>query len=132
MSRVSTPGQDKTWEAAADLSASQFCLVTGVAGPAGGVQARVNLTTGRGIGILQNKPSAAGQGAVVRLSGTSKLKVDGSGTAIAAGDPIRATTGGVGIKAVTDKDPVSAIAMEPSVANGDIIEVLIQKFDLAV
>jgi hypothetical protein len=123
---------DKTWEANADLSSNQFRFVKGVAGPAGGVQGRVGLATigTRSIGILQNKPDAAGKGAVVRLSGTSKLQVDGSGTAITVGLPLKPNAIGRGIAASTDKDHVGAIAMEPSTAAGDVIEVILEKYDL--
>lgn len=132
--RVNTPGMDKTWEANADLSASQFTFVIGVAGPAGGAQARVGLSgaNGRTIGVLQNKPTAAGLGAVVRLSGTTKLKVDGSSVAIVAGDPLKSDASARGVKAATDKDKVGAIAMEPSTAANDIIEAIVELYDLAV
>jgi hypothetical protein len=132
MARQARTGQDVTFEANADLSTLQFTAVKLVAGPAGGDDARVDASTGRSHGILQNKPPAAGQGAVIRTSGFSKFKVDGSGTPIAAGDPLKVTTGGVGVKAVADKDPVLAYAAAASTAAGDIIEVMIQKFDLAV
>ena len=132
--RVSTPGLDKSYEANADLSASQWCAVVPTAGPAGGVQARVALSgsNARAIGILQNKPSAAGLAAVIRLSGTSKMKVDGNASAIAAGDPLKSNGSGLGVKAATDKDKVLAIAMEPSTVANDIIEVLLAPYDLAV
>jgi len=118
---------DKSYEANADLSTYQFCFVKAVAGPAGGVNARLDLAEAgaRTVGILQNKPSAAGLAAVGRFLGFSKLKVDGSGTAIAAGDALKPTTGGVGIKVASNNDMVGAIAMEASSASGDIIEVLV-------
>lgn len=131
--RVHLPGQDITLEAAGDLSTHQFKFVIGAVAVAGGQQARVNVTgsNNRVIGILQNKPNAAGLGAVVRVSGRSKLVVDGSGTAIAVGSPLKSSSG-VGIVAGTDKDKVGAIALEASTANGDIIDSLIMNYDLAV
>jgi hypothetical protein len=120
---------DKTWEANADLSTLQFCFIIPATGVSP-VQMRVANATAnaRTIGIQQNKPNAAGIGTVVRLSGISKLKVDGSGTPIVVGDIIEATTNGVGIKCVTDKHNVGAIALEPSSAANDIIEVKIVEF----
>lgn len=129
--RVHMPGQDATFEANADLSLLQFTAVKYVAGPAGGVNCRVDASTGRSNGILQNKPNAAGLGAVIRVSGFTKFKVDGT-TPIAAGDQLKVTTGGVGIKASSDKDIVIATACEASIAANDVIEVEITKFDLAV
>ena len=71
MARIHMPGLDMTLEAAADLSTHQFKFVIGAAAVAGGQLARVNVSgaNGRAIGILQNKPNAAGLGAVVRTSG---------------------------------------------------------------
>ena len=88
--RIHVPGLDITLEAGADLSTHQFKFVVGSAAAAA-QQARVSLggAGDRSIGILQNKPNAAGLGAVVRVSGCSKLVVDGSGTAIAVSDPLK-------------------------------------------
>lgn len=132
--RISRAPVDITVEANADLSASQFTAVKFVAGPSGGVQARAALAAAneRAIGVLQNKPNAAGVGAVVRIGGTTKLKVDGSGTAIVAGDALKADASSRGVKAATDKDKVIAIAMEPSSAANDVIEALISRYDIAV
>jgi hypothetical protein len=131
--RINRPGMDTTIEAGADLSTHQFKFVIGVAGVAGGQQARVNVSgaNGRTIGVLQNKPNAAGLGAVVRVSGTSKLVVDGT-VAIAAGNPLKADASGRGVLAATDKDKVGGIALEPSTAANDIIEALVVHYDLAV
>ncbi len=131
--RIHVPGQDVTFEAAGDLSTHQIKFVIGAAAGTNGQQARVNVTgsNNRVIGILQNKPNAAGLGAVVRVSGLSKLVVDGSGTAITVGLPLKSSSG-QGVAAATDKDKVGAIAMEASIAAGDIIEALICIYDLAV
>jgi hypothetical protein len=132
--RIHMPGLDCTLEAAADLSAHQFKFLMGAAASGNSQLARVNVATAnaRVIGILQNKPPTANQGAVVRVSGRSKLVVDGSGTAITVGLPLKATTAGVGIAAASDKDKVGAIALEASSASGDIIDTLIMNYDLAV
>ena len=125
-------GQEETFEANADLSLLRYTAVKFVAGPAGGVCARVDASTGRSHGILMNTPNAAGLGADVRFSGFGPAKVDGSGTPIVAGDPLKVGAGGVLVKAVTDKDPVLGYACDGSVAAGDVIEIMFAKFDLAV
>lgn len=131
--RVNLVGQDITLESAADLSTHQFKFVIGVAGVAGGQQARVNVSgaNGRAIGMLQNKPTAAGLGAVVRIAGRSKLVVDGT-TPIVAGNPLKSDATGRGVLAGTDKDKVAAIALEPSTVANDIIDALVSIYDLAV
>lgn len=134
MSRIHLPGQDMTVEAAADLSTHQFKFVIGAAASGNSQLARCNVSgaNGRSFGILQNKPNAAGLGAVVRVSGRSKLVVDGSGTAITVGLPLKSNASGIGIAAATDKDKVGAIAFEASTAANDIIDTLICIYDLAV
>ncbi|MFA6044767.1 MAG: hypothetical protein WC718_07270 [Phycisphaerales bacterium] len=78
----------KTYEAGADLSAYQYYPVV-----ENSTSGRVNVTTTKGaviVGILQNAPSAAGQGALVAVGGISKAVVwTGSTTkAIAYGDSL--------------------------------------------
>lgn len=130
--RIHMPGMDMTLEAAADLSTHQFKFMVGAAAIAGGQQARVNLSgaNGRAIGILQNKPNAAGLGAVVRVAGRSKLTVDAS--AIVVGSPLRSDGGGLGTLATADKDKVGAIAMEANGGATCIIDSLIMQYDLAI
>jgi hypothetical protein len=131
--RIHLPGQDVTLEAAADLSTHQYKFLIVSAGVVGGQQCRVNVAgaNGRAIGVQQNKPPAAGMGAVVRISGLTKLVVDGT-TPIAAGNPLKADASGRGVLAGTDKDKVNAVALEASSAANDIIEALIALYDLAV
>jgi hypothetical protein len=130
--RIHMPGMDMTLESAADLSTHQYKFVIGAAAVAGGQQARVNVSgaNGRSIGILQNKPSAAGLGAVVRVSGRSKLQTDTS--AILVGSPLKAGPAGEGSLAAADKDKVGAIAMEANGGAAIIIDSLIMQYDLAV
>lgn len=132
--RINLPGQDITLDSAADLSAVQFKFVIGAAASGSSQLARVAISglNGRAIGILQNKPAAANLGAVVRVSGRSKLMVDGSGTNITVGVPLKSSAGALGIVAGTDKDKVCAIALEASTAANDIIDALICIYDLAV
>lgn len=130
--RIHLPGQDMTFDAAADLSSHQFKFVIGAAAAGNSQLARVNLSgaNGRVIGVLQNKPSAANLGAVVRVSGMTKLNVDTS--AIVVGSPLKSDAGGLGVLAGTDKDKVGAIALEANGGVAIIIAALIMNYDLAV
>ena len=131
MARIHMPGMDMTLEAAADLSTHQYKFVVGAAAVAGGQQARVNVSgaNGRSIGILQNKPNLAGQGAVVRVNGRSKLQVDVS--AILVGSPLKSGATGEGTLAAAAGDKVGAIAMEANGAAAVIIDTLIVCYDRA-
>ena len=133
MGRVAHDVFSKSYEASADLSASQYCFVKPSTGVAGGVSARMALcgANERTFGVLQTNPNAIGLAGTVRHAGTTKLKVDGSGTAISVGDPLKSNASGIGVKAGTDKDHVGAIALEASTASGDLIEALIAIYDLA-
>lgn len=68
---------------------------------------------------------ASGAEVGVAIAGVGRLEVDGSGTAIVAGDTLAPDGGslGKGIKTVANLIQYGAIAMEPSVADGDIIRV---------
>ena len=130
--RIHRPGQDITFDAAADLSTHQFKFVIGAAASGNSQLARVTVATAnaRTIGILQNKPNAANLGAVVRVSGTSKLNVDTS--AVVVGSPLKSDGSGNGTLAGVDKDKVGAIALEANGGAAVIIEALIMNYDLAV
>jgi hypothetical protein len=130
--RIHMPGLDMTLEAAADLSTHQHKFVIAAAAVAGGQQCRTNLSgaNGRVIGVLQNKPTSAGQGAVVRVSGRSKLAVDAS--AIVPGVPLKSDANGLGTLAALDKDKVGAIAMEANGGVAVIIDTLVVQYDGAV
>lgn len=130
--RIHLPGQDITFDAAADLSTHQFKFMIGAAASGNSQLARVNVSgaNGRSIGVLQNKPNAANLGAVVRVSGMTKLQTDTS--AIVVGSPLKSDGTGFGTLAAVDKDKVGAIALE---ANGGVaitIAALICNYDLAV
>jgi len=131
--RIHVPGQDVTLEAAADLSTHQFKFMIGAAAGSNGQNARVDVSgaNGRAFCVLQNKPSVAGQGAVVRLTGRSKLVVDGSGTGITVGLPLKSDASGRGVSAAANKDRVGAIALEASSAANDIIDALVSVFDIS-
>lgn len=59
--------------------------------------------------------------------GSALLTVNAQSVNIAVGDPIKPTTGGIGVKAATNKDKYSAIAQGVSTTDGDVISVLIER-----
>lgn len=77
------------------------------------------------IGVLQNAPDAAGEEAEVATEGTSLLYVDGNSTSIAEGDPLASNSNYHGHKADSDQEQFFAIALQPSTADGDLIEVML-------
>jgi hypothetical protein len=108
---------DETYPANGDLSAKQyFASAFTSTGTVGGSP------SGDGIGIIQNKPEAANAAVQLRHHGISRHVVDGSGTAIAIGDPITSSSG-KGIVA-TAGTQAYATALQPSSVDGDIIAVL--------
>jgi hypothetical protein len=109
---------DVTFEAAADLSTKQFHFVKLSAANTVDV---CTATTDNPIGILQNKPSAAGRPAVVRLFGMSKVVASGI---ISAGALI-ATEADAEAGIPATNDPVVGKALEAATAQGDLIKVLI-------
>lgn len=112
---------DSSYTTVTDLSTKQYTFVKSNA-VAGQVAAAGN--GDRALGILQTKPDGTVQkAALVRELGKSKLVVDGSGSAIAAGDLLGSDGSGRGIKVTADHAWVSARAEEASAAAGDIIEV---------
>lgn len=81
-------------------------------------------------GILLQTAGASGDRVEVCTDGYCLLKVDGSGTAIAAGDPIMAGASGVGVKlagAAGTLRPVIGYACAPSTASGDLIPIQVRQ-----
>jgi len=109
-------------EAGEDLSSHQYCFV--YADTDGQLLHSVN-ATGMILGVLQDDPDAAGEGALLGIGGISKLVVDGNAGAIATGDKLTSNSEGKGIKTTTDKNVYGAIALEASTAAGDLIQVLV-------
>ena len=109
---------DITLIAGADLSAKQFHIVY--------LNAARTVTfataaTQAIIGVLQNKPDAAGKAAVVRVLGISKVKTGGI---IAFGAHVTATADGTGISTTTEGDVSVGRALDAA-ASGDVISVLL-------
>jgi len=105
-----------TREAGADLSALQFHFV------AMSSDGQVDGATdgARAIGVLQNKPSAAGLAAEIAFSGTVKVV---AGAAITAGDAVASASDSEAITAATG-DVILGVALTSADA-GDLVEVLI-------
>lgn len=75
------PGFTRSYEAAGDLSASHFKAVK----LSGATIVAVAAVGDRQIGVLQNKPDAAGKAGTVMISGVTRMVADG---AITAGAPV--------------------------------------------
>lgn len=110
--------QSITREASADLSASQYCFVTiNGSGQIAVAAANSALT----IGVLQNKPDAAGKAATVAVHGVSKVKVGTGG--VAQGAEIATGAGGTVVAAAAGENVVG-FALEAGAAN-TVVPVLI-------
>lgn len=118
---VTQEGIDITVPAAADLSGVQFrAMIIDTNG-----QGTTSGANGKVIGILQNKPAAAGRAAQIRIVGVSKLQ---GGAAFAEQDYIASNAQGFGTAAASLNDEVFAQALTQSGGSGDIMDVLIQRF----
>lgn len=113
-----------TFKASGDLSSYQYCFVKFSAADT------VNVCGASEdmVGILQNKPEAAGDAAVVVLLGVSQLRVDGNAGAITRGTSyLESDAAGEGVVTTTDTDPVGALALASSTAANDEIPVLVTR-----
>ena len=110
-------------EAGGDLSSDQFKLVKITAG---GTARQVNLVaavTDTPIGVLQNKPDAAGKAAIVALLDGAILKmVAGEAVAVGALVGLHTTDGTVGVPGDAGEVDVG-IAVEAAAAAADVFEV---------
>ena len=73
------------------------------------------------VGILQNKPAAAGRAAEVRQLGIAKWKLGGT---VTAGDKVGTDAAGLGVTKTANNDWFLGRALESGVS-GDIISVLL-------
>ena len=106
-----------TFQAAADLSAAQYFLVKITAADT------VNLA-GDGelcVGVLQNKPSAAGDAATISRGG-DVTKVS-AGAAFAVGVKLAADANGQAVLATTGEE-VIGISKEAATAQNEIVEMV--------
>lgn len=108
-------------EAAADLSSFLYrIMLTDDDG-------KVNVNTGTAtacLGILMNKPSAAGQAAAVAVNGAI-VKCE-AGAAINERDKICAVAGGRGSGITTENAETVGIALTSAAGSGVIFELLVQ------
>lgn len=114
-----------TYPANADLSAHQFKAVD--------VNSSGNIVLAsaagqRVIGVLQNKPNAAGQSAGVAVSGVTKMIAS---AAITAGALVTTTNAGLAVTAATTNF-ILGRAMTAAGAANDVIEVLLMPGPAAV
>jgi len=124
---VSFSGDGFSAKAAGDLSALQFRFMKI---SAANTVDKATAATDTLIGVLQNKPNAAGKAASVKVIGGSKLQVDAT-TDIAAGDKLTSDANGKGIKTTTDTHHVGAIALEAATNDGEIISVMLVNYKFA-
>jgi len=112
---------NESYQANADLSAKQYFLVKRHSTE--GQCALVAAATDIPLGILQNKPAAAGRAAEVMILGRSKAQV-AAATDIAIGDKLGPDANGRLEKKTANNDIVCAIAEQAATtATGDIIMV---------
>jgi hypothetical protein len=113
---------DHTFKAAADQSAKQYYFLKYSAADTVAV---CSAAADRVIGVLMNKPNAAGLAANVRILGIAPVVSDGSGTAIAVGDYVGPSSAGKAVKKATPDYSVAGIALDASSADGTVIRVLL-------
>lgn len=115
-----------TVPASADLSKFQYRAVyLNSSGSAGTFLETWGTAATPSIGILTNKPSAAGQGARVAIQGVAKLEAT---LAIAAGDIVTSANAGRGSSIAPTtayQSWVLGIAKTRAAASGDIFEVFV-------
>ena len=111
-------GIDITFKAVGDMSSYQYRAVY--------LSAANTVTVcganGRGIGILQNKPDAANESAVIRVSGVSKCKIN---AAVTVGRFVESAASGLATIAATAGHYYYARALEAGSDQNDIITVVL-------
>ena len=109
--------------AAADLSAAQYKIVQ--INSSG--QAALANATSLTVGVLQNKPTAAGRIATVAVHGVCKCVAGGS---ITAGARLTSDANGNAVAASTAGDAVIGVALD-SASSGDVFRMLVQTHPFA-
>lgn len=114
------PGFATSFDAGADLSANQFYPV--ILGSTG----RVTIPGGQGvyaIGVLQNKPAAAGRSATVMCSGITKVR---AGAAIDVSTSRYLTTNTDGVETAASGDYIIGYCIEDAdVVEGDYFRMML-------
>jgi len=105
--------------AAGDLSVHHLNFVGWRASGQVGVSSLATSTISGTLGVLMNKPSAAGRAATVAVRGQTKVR---AGAAVIQGDFISNNTSGRAT-AATSGDLVFGTALTAAAADGDIMEV---------
>lgn len=114
-------GWERSYVAAADLSAKQFHFVELV----GADQVNAcNAATDIPIGVLQNDPRAGEAATVWGNVGVSKVVSDGSGTPIARGNWLGTNAVGRAVVKTANNDFIVGMALDASAANGVVIRIL--------
>ncbi len=117
---VQIPGGTATFAAEGDLSTKQFYFVE-----LGASAGQVDVCDGAGdrvIGVLQNKPNAAGAEAEVTIYGVTKVVAS---AAITRGATVGTTNAGKAVAKTADADLVAGIALEAAAADLDVIQILL-------
>lgn len=104
-----------TYEAGSDLSSSQYRFVT----LASDGQVDATAAAGQMIGVVQNKPAAAGRAATVAYDGISKVEAS---AAISIGDRVGSAASGKA-RTAESGDWIAGVAVTAATADGDILSV---------
>lgn len=124
---IQAQGEVNSYVAAAALTKFRFVKETTT-----GREATCNVAAAaaKPIGIVTEDVASGGDAPVIE-SGIFALEVNGQSVNIAVGDPIKPTTGGVGVKAATEGDYFGAVAKEAASTDGAIIKVSVERGYLA-
>ena len=112
-----------TLPASGDLSASQFCFVD----LASDGEAQICATTGEAaVGVLQNKPTAAGYEAAIQVGGVAVVKFGG---AVTPGGQVMTDTSGRAIAQTGTNKVLGILVGTATTASGEYHPVLLQGAD---
>lgn len=119
MATESTFVWDASFQAAADLSSNQFCIVKSTGAGLASLCTGSSMGVAGPLGVLQNAPTS-NHAASVRLLGRTKLSAS---AAIAIGDWVTSSTGGQGVTATSTGEKVIGVAVTASTAAGQLIDI---------
>lgn len=130
-----------TGVATAAISAHRFVMIASgstdadlnVTAAAAGTSPIIGIATAvnpSSVTATYNTAAAAGDSVqIARIGDIVYLEVNGNSTAIAVGDPLTATTAGVGVKSTTANDVVGAVALQAATTDGVLIPVLVTRYE---